>query len=530
MTFLTVQGVSLRFGGVVALHDVNLTVAAGEIHGVIGPNGAGKSTLVNVISRFYAPSRGTVWLDGVELTRLPAHTVARQGVTRTFQNLELFETMTVLENVLVGDHTRQRAGFWGAALCTPWAMRSERQARARAMEMLREVGLEALWHRPARRLSFGQRKLLELARALVSRPKLLLLDEPASGLSPPVLRQFVDVVWRYSAAHGMAIVLIEHVIKLVHEVCAQVTVLEQGEVIATGTPTEIQHHPRVLLAYLGQQTPRPPGYARPHTANRVWQRAAPTRDLSPRVSSSAPVVLDITGVDSYYGPLQVLRHVSLRVHAGEIVALLGGNGSGKSTLLRTVSGLVRPRRGTVLFAGQHIQGRRPERIVRRGLIHVPQGRDIFPYLTVAENLRMGAYRCQDAATMAAELERVYTYFPILRQRARQYAGFLSGGEQQMLAIGRGFMARPALLLLDEPSASLAPLVIDEIFARLADLNATGIALLIVEQHVSAALAIADYVYVLREGTIVAQGRPDTLQQDGRLQRAYLGGAEGNGPC
>ena len=144
---------------------------------------------------FLCTIRGTVWLDGVELTRLPAHAVARQGVTRTFQNLELFEAMTVLENVLVGDHTGN-AGFWGAALCTPWAMRSERQARARAMEMLRDIGIEALWHRPARLLSFGQRKLLELARALVSRPKLLLLDEPASGLSPPVLRH-VDVVLRY---------------------------------------------------------------------------------------------------------------------------------------------------------------------------------------------------------------------------------------------------------------------------------------------------------------------------------------------
>jgi branched-chain amino acid transport system ATP-binding protein len=527
MTFLTVQGVSLRFGGIVALHDVSMTVAAGEIRGVIGPNGAGKSTLVNVISRFYAPSRGSVWLNGVELTRLSAHAVARHGVTRTFQNLELFEAMTVLENVLVGDHTRQRAGFWGSALCTPWAIRSERQARARAMEMLREVGLEALWHRPARLLSFGQRKLLELARALVSRPQLLLLDEPASGLSPPVLRHFVDVVLRYSEAHGMTIVLIEHVIKLVHEVCARVTVLEQGKVIAEGTPAEIQHHPQVLRAYLGQQMAERPRYARQQTT-RVYAASAIPQDMPARVANGTPVMLDIAGVDSYYGPLQVLRQVSLRVHAGEVVALLGGNGSGKSTLLRTVSGLLRPRQGTVLFAGQPIQGWRPERIVRLGLIHVPQGRDIFPHLTVAENLRLGAYRCRDAAAVAAELERVYTFFPILRQRAKQYAGFLSGGEQQMLAIGRGLMARPALLLLDEPSASLAPLIIDEIFAKLADLNATGIALLIVEQHVSAALALADYVYVLREGTIAAQGTSASLQHGERLQRAYLGRAEEHG--
>jgi ABC-type branched-subunit amino acid transport system ATPase component len=528
MTLLAVQGVSLRFGGIVALDDVSMTVAAGEIHGLIGPNGAGKSTLVNVISRLYAPSRGTVWLNGVELTRLPAHAVAHQGVARTFQNLELCEAMTVLENVLVGEHTRQRAGFWGSALCTPWAMRSECQARARAMEMLREVRLDALWHRPARLLSFGQRKLLELARALVSRPKLLLLDEPASGLSPPVLRHFVDVVLRSCEAYGMAIVLIEHVIKLVHEVCARVTVLEQGKVIAVDTPAEIQRHPQVLQAYLGQQPAERPRYARPQTANRIPVGSTTSQDAPARVTAATPVVLDVAGVDSYYGPLQVLRQVSLRVHAGEVVALLGGNGSGKSTLLRAVSGLVRPRRGTVLFAGKRIQGWRPERIVRLGLIHVPQGREIFPQLTVAENLRLGAYRCQDAAAVAAELERVYTYFPILRQRAKQYAGFLSGGEQQMLAIGRGLMARPVLLLLDEPSASLAPRVIDEIFAKLADLNAAGIALLIVEQHVSAALAIADYAYVLREGALVAQGTSDALQQGERLQRAYLGRAQGNG--
>jgi branched-chain amino acid transport system ATP-binding protein len=533
MTLLRVQGVSLRFGGIMALHDVNMTMEAGEIRGVIGPNGAGKSTLVNVISRFYAPSRGTVWLNGVELTRLPAHAVVRQGVTRTFQNLELYEAMTVLENVLVGDHTRQRAGFWGSLLCAPWAMRSEAQARARAMDMLRQIGLEAFWHRPARLLSFGQRKLLELARALISQPKLLLLDEPASGLSPPVLRHFVDTVLRYRETHGVAIVLIEHVIKLVHEVCSRVTVLEHGQVIAEGTPEEIQQHPQVLQAYLGQQTTERPRYARQQTDTRVSVDSTTSQDASARKMHRAPVVLDIAGVDTYYGPLQVLRQVSLQVHAGEIVALLGGNGSGKSTLLRTVSGLIRPRRGTVRLGEQYIHGWRPDRLVRRGLIQVPQGREIFPHLTVAENLRMGAYRCQETAAVAADLERVYTAFPILRQRAKQYAGFLSGGEQQMLAIGRGLMARPTLLLLDEPSASLAPLIIDEIFASLAALPATGMTLLIVEQHVSAALAIADYVYVLREGTIVAQGTPDALQHGERLQRAYLGRAAapgGSEPC
>ncbi len=497
MAFLTVQNLSRRFGGIMALQDVSMSLAAGELRGIIGPNGAGKSTLINVISRFYAPTTGTVRLDGVELSRLSAHRVSHWGVARTFQNLELFEAMTVLDNVLVGDHVRQHASFWGSALLTPWAVRDQRQARARALEMLSEVGLDGLWHRPAQALSFGQRKLLELARALVSRPKLLLLDEPASGLSPPVLRRFVDIVLRHHEVHGMAILLVEHVIKLVHEICDSVTVLDQGHILMQGTPQDIQRHPGVIAAYLGPQTDAPTRSGKPQRAARVHADRPAGQNLDHRAATTQPVLLDIADVDTYYGQLQALRQVSLHVYQGEIVALLGGNGSGKSTLLRTISGLLRPRRGAVLFGATPIGGRRPERIVGLGLIHVPQARDIFADLTVAENLHMGAYRRSDASEVAADLERVYASFPILAQRAKQYAGYLSGGEQQMLAIGRGLMARPALLLLDEPSASLAPLIINEIFATLADLNAHGLSLLIVAQHVSAALGLADYVYVLR---------------------------------
>jgi branched-chain amino acid transport system ATP-binding protein len=205
-----------------------------------------------------------------------------------------------------------------------------------------------------------------------------------------------------------------------------------------------------------------------------------------------------------------------------MVALLGGNGSGKSTVLRTISGFVNPRRGEIIFADQPLHGQRPDRIVRQGVIHVPQGREIFPELTVLENLNMGAYRSPNARHVAADLDRVYSYFPILAERAKQYAGFLSGGEQQMLAIGRGLMAQPKLLLLDEPSSSLAPLVIESIFAKLVQMNADGITVMLVEQNVSAALAIADYVYVLRDGRIVAAGNADTLQQGGTLHQAYLG--------
>lgn len=531
MAFLTVQNVTLHFGGVAALQDVSTTMEAGEIRGVIGPNGAGKSTLINVISRFYPPTRGLVQLDGVELTRLPAHTVARHGVARTFQNLELFEAMTVLDNVLVGDHTQQHAGFWSTALQAPWALRDERQARQRAMAVLEEVGLAALWYRPASALSFGQRRLLELARALVHRPRLLLLDEPANGLSPPVLQHFVDIVLHYRERYGMAVLLVEHVIKLVLDLCERITVLDNGAVIAEGSPDVIQRDPQVITAYLGQQVAQETGYGAHNTPASVrplkdalTQSAETGHTATPdeRAAAAQPVMLEVTDVDSYYGKIHILHQVSLQVHAGEVVALLGGNGSGKSTMLRTVSGFVRPRRGTVAFAGKPMHGQRPDRIVHQGVIHVPQGREIFPKLTVLENLSMGAYRSRNASAVAQDLERVYSYFPILAERAKQYAGYLSGGEQQMLAIGRGLMGQPTLLLLDEPSASLAPLVIEAIFATLVQMNADGITILLVEQNVSAALAIADYVYVLRDGSIVTKGTPTALQQGETLQQAYLG--------
>jgi branched-chain amino acid transport system ATP-binding protein len=230
-------------------------------------------------------------------------------------------------------------------------------------------------------------------------------------------------------------------------------------------------------------------------------------------------LLRLTEIEAGYRDLVAVRDVSLEVRPSEAVALIGGNGAGKTTTLRAITGLLPLRRGRIELDGERIDGRAPSDIVARGIAHVPEGRHLFPTMTVRENLELGA---RDRAGRAAGLEDVFTLFPRLRERQRQLAGTLSGGEQQMCAIGRGLMARPRLLLLDEPSLGLAPVMVKLIFEVLARINASGTAILLVEQNVARALALAHRAYVVENGRIVLEGPRATLQQSAHVKQAYLG--------
>ena len=232
-------------------------------------------------------------------------------------------------------------------------------------------------------------------------------------------------------------------------------------------------------------------------------------------------LLDIRGICAGYGRTEVLREVTMTIAAGEIVALLGSNGAGKSTLNRTVSGLLRPRSGAILFEDRAIDRARPSEIVESGLIHVPEGRKIFPNMTVIENLDLGSYR-RAAARRAQNRQRVFATFPRLSERRNQNAGTLSGGEQQMLAIGRGLMAEPKLLILDEPSLGLSPRLVEDLFALIAQIHAEGLAILLVEQNVVQSLAVAARAYILEQGEIVLAGSASELRDNSDLKRAYLG--------
>jgi len=233
------------------------------------------------------------------------------------------------------------------------------------------------------------------------------------------------------------------------------------------------------------------------------------------------MLLDVQDLRAGYGETEVLRGVGLNVAGGEIVAVLGSNGVGKSTLNRTLSGVIRARGGSISFDGADIARDKPPAIVARGLVHVPEGRRIFPNMSVRENLDLGSYR-RARARRAENRERVLTIFPRLRERHAQLAGTLSGGEQQMLAIGRGLMAEPKLIILDEPSLGLSPLLVEELFALIARIRADGVAVLLVEQNVVQSLEIADRAYILAEGTFVMSGSATTIAADPALKRAYLG--------
>jgi branched-chain amino acid transport system ATP-binding protein len=237
----------------------------------------------------------------------------------------------------------------------------------------------------------------------------------------------------------------------------------------------------------------------------------------------ADLLLRVENLTVHYGAIRALRGLSFEVGAGEIITLIGSNGAGKTTTLHAVSNIIRKTQGTVIFDGQDISALPPDRIVRAGLVQVPEGRRIFANLTVRENLEMGAYIRRDRREIHADMERVYEIFPRLKERRRQVAGTLSGGEQQMLAIGRALMSKPRLLLLDEPSMGLAPILVDEIFSVITGINKTGTTILLVEQNAYKALGIASRAYILETGELVKTGPAAELLGDDAVKAAYLGG-------
>ncbi|MBE3589431.1 MAG: ATP-binding cassette domain-containing protein [Firmicutes bacterium] len=506
---LEVEGVRRDFGGLTAVSGVSFTVRPGEVFAVIGPNGAGKTTLFNLVSGVLRVTAGRIALEGRALDRMPAHRVAALGVARTFQTPRLAPRLTARENVMAGLHMRLRAGMLGSLLGR--ARAEERRAREEAGRLLDTLGAGAFCDTPAGDLPFGALRLVELARALAARPKLLLLDEPASGLSAEERAALFRHV-RRAADSGVAVLLVEHDMDFVLGLADHVLVLHHGEPIAWGTPEEIRRDERVLAAYLGA----------PAAAAGAAASPRPTR------APSGPPLLSVRDVRAGYGRIRVLHGVSFEVHEGEVVAILGPNGAGKTTLMRAVAGLL-PAEGEVAYAGRRLDRLPAERMVALGVALVPERRELLESMSVRDHLILGAYARRGRGARreaAADLEEVLALFPDLREKAASPARSLSGGQQQMLAIARALMSRPRVLLLDEPLLGLAPKVVGEILETVARLRERGLAVVIVEQNAAATLRACDRAYVLRGGRIVHEGAAAELAREGRLRGLFIGSAAG----
>jgi ABC-type branched-subunit amino acid transport system ATPase component len=502
---LEARGITKRFGGLAAVAGVDLTIHRGEILGMIGPNGAGKTTLVNCITGLDKPTSGRILFRGEDITKRPSYAIGRSGIARTFQVVKPLKQLTVRDNVAIG-------AMFGAR----GADRTARQARERAEEVLTRVGLEHRIGHTASDLTIPDLKRLELAKALAMDPELLFLDEVMAGLNSKEIESAMELL-RQINRDGVTLFVIEHVMKAIMGVSDRLLVLHYGKKIAEGKPEEIVESPEVIEAYLGERFAR--------RARAAGAREALTEEgefLRPPLPPAGEKLLEVRDLSSGYGEVQILWDVSLEVRRGEVVALIGANGAGKTTLLYTLSQLVKPRKGSILFAGRDLTRARPEEVVAAGIIHVPQGRRLFPGLTVKENLLQGVYLRRDAAAIEEDLEWVFGLLPRLKDRANQMAGRLSGGEQQMCAVGRGLMSRPRLLLIDELSLGLAPLVVDHLLDLISRINQKGTTVLLVEQDVQVALEHAHRGYVLETGRIVQASSAAELLDDPRIRQAYLG--------
>jgi branched-chain amino acid transport system ATP-binding protein len=483
---LQVSELGKRFGGVVAVKSMSFDLKAGEIVGLIGPNGSGKSTVMSLIMGIARPNSGTIALDGVNISGWAAHRIARAGVSIVFQHSRPLQRQTVLENIKL-------------AMLPDSLLRvvTEAHVGERAREIAERVGLGGVLHRHPWTLPFADLRRMELAKAVARDPKVVLIDEPFAGLTTSEIKAFSDLI-RALRGEGRAVLLVDHSVKSVAALADRVIAMYLGERIAEGSAAEVMQNETVRRVYLGG--------------------AIEAVERKNAAAEPAPTLLEIDAVEVFYGKAKALDRIALQVRQDEFVSIVGLNGAGKTTLFNAISGLV-PYRGWIRFAGRDLRSLTAASIARAGVVHCPETRELFGHMSVRENLDLGGGHLSNRERQR-QLARVFDLFPILEQRQGQAARTLSGGEQQMLALGRALMMQPKLLILDEPTLGLAPVILGQLSKAIERLRKErSLTLLLAEQNVTFALPHSDRVYVLDRGGITWQGDPARFAQE--MSTGYL---------
>jgi branched-chain amino acid transport system ATP-binding protein len=496
------DGVTKQFGSLVAVDDVSFSLSGGNegITALIGPNGAGKTTTYNLLTGKLKPTEGDIMFKGERINDLSPAERTKKGMGRSFQITNIFEGLTARRNIRIPIVARSDSRY------DPFSDLDEDEDIATEVDRLLDlVGLTDIADTKCANLSYGDKRRVEIGITLATDPDLVLLDEPTAGMNPEETEKLVDLIADLDEETETTFFLTEHDMNVVFSIASRILVLNQGRIIADQTPQEITQNEQVQSAYLGSEGDEA------FTIRTEEREVADKRDR--------PVVLDVDDIHTSYGQSQVLTGVSLEVHEGEIVSLLGRNGAGKTTTLRSIVGVQPPHRGGIRFRGDDITHKAPFQIARAGIGYVPEERDIFTELTVADNLELTAARTEDSSDWT--LERIYDLFPRLEERQTNKGYQLSGGEQQMLTVARALISDPDLLVLDEPSEGLAPVIVDDLQEILGEVIETGITVLMTEQNVEFALSLAERNYILNNGRIEWQGTTEELLDDRSAIERYI---------
>jgi branched-chain amino acid transport system ATP-binding protein len=491
---LAARHIFKSFGGIKAVQGIDIAISDRTLHALIGPNGAGKTTAFNLLSGMFSPDKGSVTLMGRPIAGHSPEAIATAGIGRSFQITNLFPALSVRENIRLAVQARHPRRFdpWSNALAIETINR-ETDA------VIRYLGLAGIESAEADMLSYGGQRLLDMGVALATAPRILLLDEPLAGLAVAERERIGAIIKRISS--DLPVLLVEHDIDRVFQLADHVTVMNEGSVLLDGSVEDARSSAKVQEIYIGSGTSRLAAQPRETAAGRQ-------------------PLLTVSNVDTFYGKSHIINDVSLTLHDNEIIALLGRNGAGKSTLLKTLVGIAPASNGSIMLAGTDLVGLSSADSARLGIGYVPQGRGLFAGMSVEQNLELGALKRQTGNGVHWTRERLYEYFPRIKERLDSPADYLSGGEQQMVAVARALSGDVRVLLLDEPFEGLAPAVVEKLFETFDRLR-KDVAIVIVDHNLDLALALSDSTVALERGRVIHHGPSAALRNDLALRREVL---------